>query len=168
MQSGARRSKHARHPAIANLNQSVRIYLDVCCLNRPFDDQAQERIRLESAAVLAILRRVETRQWELAGGAAVEFETDRMPDVERRQRVRALVQLAGHRQGIDVHVQSRARELAAAGLKPLDALHVASAEAASVDVFLTTDDRLLRTIHRAGVARMAVNNPLPWLHEVLD
>ena len=28
------------------------IYLDVCCLNRPFDDQTQERIRLESEAVL--------------------------------------------------------------------------------------------------------------------
>jgi predicted nucleic acid-binding protein len=145
----------------------VRIYLDVCCLNRPFDDQAQERIRLESEAVLAILRRVELQQWELVGGEAVEFETGRMPDLERRQRVWALAQLAGSRQGIDIHVQSRARVLAAAGLKPLDALHVACAEAASVDVFLTTDDRLLRTIHRTGVARMTVNNPLPWLHEVL-
>ena len=145
----------------------MRIYLEVCCLNRPFDDQAQERIRLESEAVLAILRRVETQQWELAGGEVVEFETDRMPDVERRQRVRALAQLAGHRQGIDVHVQTRARELVTAGLKPLDALHLACAEAVSVDVFLTTDDRLLRAIRRVGLARMKVNNPLPWLHEVL-
>jgi hypothetical protein len=30
----------------------LRIYLDACCLNRPFDDQTQERIRLESEAVL--------------------------------------------------------------------------------------------------------------------
>ncbi len=31
------------------------IYLDVCCLNRPFDDQRQDRIRLEADAVLLIL-----------------------------------------------------------------------------------------------------------------
>jgi hypothetical protein len=38
---------------------SPRIYLDVCCLNRPFDDQCQERIRLESEAILLILERGE-------------------------------------------------------------------------------------------------------------
>ncbi|MBE2197400.1 MAG: hypothetical protein IAE79_02240 [Anaerolinea sp.] len=26
----------------------MRVYLDVCCLNRPFDDQSQERIQLEA------------------------------------------------------------------------------------------------------------------------
>ncbi|BAZ26615.1 hypothetical protein NIES4073_75230 [Kalymmatonema gypsitolerans NIES-4073] len=31
------------------------IYLDVCCLNRPFNDQTQERIRLEAEAVFIIL-----------------------------------------------------------------------------------------------------------------
>ena len=39
------------------------VYLDACCLNRPFDNQAQDRIRLEAEAVLAILKRVEKGQW---------------------------------------------------------------------------------------------------------
>jgi len=30
------------------------IYLDLCCFNRPFDDQAQARIRLETEAKVAI------------------------------------------------------------------------------------------------------------------
>ncbi|MGH2585054.1 MAG: hypothetical protein ACRDJE_09075 [Dehalococcoidia bacterium] len=30
----------------------MRIYFDVCCLNRPFDDQRQERVRLETEALL--------------------------------------------------------------------------------------------------------------------
>jgi hypothetical protein len=34
-----------------------RIYLDVCCLNRPFDDQRQDRIRLEAEAIERILDR---------------------------------------------------------------------------------------------------------------
>jgi hypothetical protein len=33
----------------------MRIYLDACCVNRPFDDQSQERIRLESEAVILLL-----------------------------------------------------------------------------------------------------------------
>jgi hypothetical protein len=41
-----------------------KIYLDTCCLNRPFDDQTQERIRLESEAMLAILSRIEKGEWE--------------------------------------------------------------------------------------------------------
>jgi hypothetical protein len=38
----------------------MRVYLDACCLNRPFDDRSQDRIRLEAEAVLAIIERVET------------------------------------------------------------------------------------------------------------
>ena len=41
-----------------------RIYLDVCCLNRPFDDQRQDHIRLEAEAVLLILGRCEAREWQ--------------------------------------------------------------------------------------------------------
>ncbi|MDF2439948.1 MAG: hypothetical protein JWN98_932 [Abditibacteriota bacterium] len=37
----------------------MKIYLDVCCLKRPFDDQGQDRIHLESEAVLLILAHVE-------------------------------------------------------------------------------------------------------------
>jgi hypothetical protein len=37
------------------------IYLNVCCLNRPFDDQTQERIRLEAEAVLRILANIQVR-----------------------------------------------------------------------------------------------------------
>ena len=39
----------------------TRIYLDVCCLNRPFDDQSQPRIRLESETILIILAQCEQK-----------------------------------------------------------------------------------------------------------
>jgi len=44
------------------MNSLMRIYLDVCCLNRPFDDQTQERIHLESEAVLIILSNIASQQ----------------------------------------------------------------------------------------------------------
>jgi len=36
----------------------MKIYMDVCCLCRPFDNQLIPRIRYESEAVIAILNRV--------------------------------------------------------------------------------------------------------------
>lgn len=51
-----------------------RIYLDACCLNRPFDDQTQDRIRLEAEAVLLILAHIEAGDWDMIGSEALEFE----------------------------------------------------------------------------------------------
>lgn len=42
----------------------LQIYLDVCCLNRPFDDQRQDRVRLESEAILLILAHCEAGGWQ--------------------------------------------------------------------------------------------------------
>ena len=49
----------------------TKIYLDVCCLNRPFDDQTQARIRLEAEAILMILAQCETGHWEWIGSELV-------------------------------------------------------------------------------------------------
>jgi predicted nucleic acid-binding protein len=145
----------------------VRVYLDVCCLNRPFDDQSQERVRLEAEAVLAILRRIEAGVWELVGSEVVDYEIRRQLDLERRRRVLALARLAADNVTLDRAIRTRTAELAACGLTPLDALHVACAETAGVDVFLTTDDRLLRVLRRTENLRVSANNPLPWVNEVL-
>jgi len=51
----------------------MRIYTDVCCLNRPFDDQSQDRIRIESEAILAILNRC-LLDWVLLGSEAIDYE----------------------------------------------------------------------------------------------
>ena len=58
----------------------MRIYLDVCCLNRPFDDQTQDRIHLESEAVILILKRVRSGNWEWISSEAVDFEVRQTPD----------------------------------------------------------------------------------------
>ena len=56
----------------------MRIYLDVCCLNRPFDDQTQDRIHLESEAIILILKRIRSGNWEWVSSEAVSFEDDKL------------------------------------------------------------------------------------------
>ena len=53
----------------------MKIYLDVSCLNRPFDDQAQVRIRLEAEAVLLILERFDDGAWEQVSSDMAAIET---------------------------------------------------------------------------------------------
>ena len=64
----------------------VKVYLDVCCLCRPFDDQQNKKIRLETEAILAILDRC-TRDWELIGSVVIDDEVSLIVDVERRLKV---------------------------------------------------------------------------------
>ncbi len=144
-----------------------KIYLDVCCWNRPFDDQTQTRIHLEAEAVLAIVAEIERGRWQLISSEVVDLEIDQNPDPQRRERIRhslpRRVQVM-----LDDRTAARACELEAAGFLGMDALHLAAAEAARVDVFLTTDDQLLRRAKRsAKQLRIRVENPLTWLQTVL-
>ena len=67
------------------------IYLDVCCLNRPFDDPAQNRVRLEAEAVLSILEMADAGKLDLAGSDIIDDELSQMPDTERREKVELLL-----------------------------------------------------------------------------
>lgn len=146
----------------------IRVYLDACCINRPFDDQAQDRIRLEADAVLLIIGRVETGVWEWFGSEALDLEIGCMPDLERRARVRLLMQSITSNVEVGQQEGERARELIGLGLQTLDALHVACAERAAATVLLTTDDRLLRGATRLGEqVRIRVANPVVWLGEMM-
>lgn len=142
----------------------INIYLDVCCLNRPFDDQSQERIRLEAIAVDSILRRIEDNEWISVSSEAIQDEIDGTPSLSRRARVQENADLAKRFVIVELEQLSRAAELRNLGFGPFDALHIACAEDAEVDVLLTTDDRMLRLALRVKEKlKVKVTNPITWL-----
>lgn len=145
------------------------IYFDACCLNRPFDDQTQDRIRLEAEAVLLILSHVHRGEWRWISSEVLDFEIEQIPDAERRRRVQVLTRSAVGAVVMDDAVVKRGSELEAIGFRALDALHLACAEAAGTEVFLTTDDGLLRRARRVSEQlRVRVENPLTWLKERVE
>lgn len=113
----------------------MRIYLDVCCLNRPFDDQSQERIRLEAEAILLIWQRIRAGEWQFVSSDMVLDEVAQTSDPHRRERLQALLTFASDVVRIDGTVKQRAREFVAAGITASDALHVACAENAVLICF---------------------------------
>ncbi len=147
----------------------MRVYLDVCCLNRPFDDQTQDKIRLESEAVLTILSHCQSGEWKLVGSEVVDFEISKIPDGERKQRVSILAGLVEFNVIVDEAIKERAVKLQTLGFKPFDALHIACAERGDVDVFLTTDDKLLQKALKNNVLiKIRIANPLKWITEVME
>lgn len=146
----------------------ARVYLDNCVLNRPFDDQSQERVRLETEAIILLLSRLERKEWTWLGSQALNLEIDKTPDVEHQSRLRRVVEFAGSSVEIGEKELERANELQKAGFVGFDAVHLACAESGKADVFLTTDDRLLKLAKRlAKKLRVKVENPLDWMKEMI-
>ena len=122
----------------------MRIYLDCCCIQRPFDDQTQPRIKVETEAVLAILASVQTSDISLISSEALEYEISRIPDTRRRNEVLAILSLANERLEVTQEVVTLAQSLESRGIPPMDSVHLALASTARVDYFGTCDDKLLR------------------------
>ena len=143
------------------------LYLDLNCFNRPFDDQSLDRIAQETAAVFAILQRIIDGVDQMAWSAILDFENSQHPLVDRRTEIARWAQSAVINVAISEQVSARAKELAEAGLSPLDVAHVACTGAAACDYLLTYDNRLRRQAQRLRLA-LNVQNPTEYLEEQTD
>lgn len=125
----------------------MKVYLDNCCYNRPYDDQSQLRISLESQAKLQIQMLIRNKEIELAASYVLLYENSRNPYESRRTAIERFVK-ENITTYVDVDQADTAKALAdaiiATGVKTADAHHLACAILAGSDFFLTTDDRLLK------------------------
>jgi predicted nucleic acid-binding protein len=141
----------------------TRVYLDTSTYNRPFDDQTQPKIFLETQAVTIILQMVEVKAVELISSSILEYENSHNPYPIKQEAMSRYLQLAELRQEVDEAIRNRAEELEEDGLKAIDALHVACAEAVNSNYFITCDKRL---INRYSNMTMKVMNPVDFVLEM--
>ncbi len=141
----------------------MRIYLDNCCFNRPFDDQSQFRVRWEAEAKLIIQDGIMAKRYELVWSYMLDFENQDNPFQERK----AAIARWSHRAVMDVSasavVTRKATALLARGIRPKDALHLACAEQAEAVCFITTDDDLIRNM--LDYPGLRVLNPAQFVKE---
>ena len=147
----------------------MKLYLDVSCLNRPFDDQSQARVRLEADAVLLVLEQCDRGNWHQVSSEIAQIEIAAIAENERRARVQLLLPDENVILRLSEDVRERATNLQKSGFKPADALHVAAAEKLEADVLLSCDDRLCRLARRhRRLLNVEVVNPLDWLKGIGD
>ncbi len=142
----------------------MRFYIDTSVYNRPFDDQTQPRIWLETLALGLILQLVESGEATLVNSSVLEFENSRNPFSLRREWMERCLSLATEYERVDEAIRDRAQEYEKQGVSAIDALHVAIAESANVDFFIACDDRLLKKAKQFKVKSM---NPVDFVQQEL-
>jgi hypothetical protein len=147
--------------------KKLKIYMDNCCLNRPFDDCSSDRVFLEAEAVLTILRKCQEGIFEIVGSDVLDFEMKNMSNIEKRNKVISLYSLVKTKYTEDEKSKKLSDVLIKQNVKWLDSMHISIAEVNSVDVFLTTDDKLISNSDRVKL-KMKVINPLKWIMEVMN
>lgn len=123
----------------------MKVYLDNSFLNRPFDNPEVRHNRLEVEILFLILELVKEGKITLVNSSVIEYENSLNPFPERKIFIEKIMQQAKVYQNVDQKIKKRAVEIEKAmRTQPIDALHIASAEAAHVELFITSDYNLVK------------------------
>ncbi len=144
------------------------IYFDTCCLQRPLDDRSQPRINIEAEAILTILGVIEGSTIDLVSSEVIDYEISRIPDINRENKVRQILTISSKYVSINDEIEVQARQYIEEGIKPMDALHLASAVAVNADYFCTTDDQFLNRARKISTPFLRVLSPLELVVEVAE
>jgi predicted nucleic acid-binding protein len=139
----------------------MRIYLDNCCFNRPFDRQDDITTRLETEAKLYIQSQIKAGTLKLVWSYILDFENSRNPFLFKQQAIAAWRKLAVMDVEETDEIIQQAKILYNKGLKSHDALHLACAFAGKCEYFFTTDKGILRKTQM--LTNLKVLNPIMFL-----
>jgi predicted nucleic acid-binding protein len=144
----------------------VKIYLDLCAIQRPLDTSNQIRIVLESEAILGIIAFCDIGQVELLSSEALLYEGEQSSLPVRKEHTSAVLAKAKNILNVTEKEKSRAEEIMKFGIKPLDALHIALAESGNANYFCTCDDKLLHNLKKVKDLAVKVVNPVDLVQEI--
>lgn len=135
--------------------------------NRSFDEQSQLRIRLETAAIEGIFALAEAGALTLIWSFILDYENSLNPHEDRKEWVELLSRLCKDTIAPSTQILKRARGIMKSSkIKPRDALHLACAESAECDYFVTCDDNLIRSLwggRRRPRLKIKATNPVEFM-----
>jgi len=121
----------------------MKIYLDNCCFNRPFDDQSQFRIRLEAEAKLKIQDEIRSGNIDLVWSYILDYENSKNPFEERKNQIHEWRILSVTIVQADDEIIKFSNQFMEDGIQKFDSLHIACAINSGCEYLLTTDDKVL-------------------------
>lgn len=141
-----------------------RIYLNNSTLNRPFDDQSQARIKLETEALFQILSDIDLRNSKLILSEVPELENSKNPYYSVKIRIDELISKADKKVKVNANTRRQAKLFENAGLNGMDALHLAAAIQGKIDFFITCDDSFLKKAKKATSDQtIKIMNPIEYV-----
>ncbi|MCB1144121.1 MAG: PIN domain-containing protein [Leptospiraceae bacterium] len=140
----------------------MKIYLDNCSFNRPYDDQSQIKIFLESQAKLFIQSEIKKNKIELIWSYILDYENSRNSNLDKMKLISDWKSLAS----IDVEesqaIIKNSKELMERGLDIYDSLHIACAFEGNSDFFVTTDRKIINKL--SFFQELKILNPIEFLN----
>lgn len=141
----------------------IKIYLDNCCYNRPFDDQTQVKIHLETQAKLYVQTKIKENKYFLVWSYILDYENGKNPYDEKRLAIAPWRNIASKFiSKKSEEILTFAESLSQKRIKTFDALHIACAVSAGCDYYLTTDKKLLNT----PIAEIKIVSPITFVNEM--
>jgi len=140
----------------------MRIYLDNCCFNRPFDDQSGIKVKLETDAKLYVQSMIRVGKIELAWSYILDFENSANPFFERRFAIEKWKTLSSIDVAETEAILLKAEHFSTKGIKAKDALHVACAIETKCNCFLTTDYLIQKKLNNES--EIKVVNPIDFIN----
>jgi predicted nucleic acid-binding protein len=139
----------------------IRIYLDNCAYNRPFDDKDQITIRMEAEAKLQIQENIRKGVYELAWSYMNEYENNDNPYDDKREAIGAWEHIAAQLCPPNERILEKGMEIQHIAIKPKDSLNLACAIESGCRYFVTTDKALLK---KAGLfSEIEIINPIDFI-----
>jgi predicted nucleic acid-binding protein len=145
----------------------IRVYLDNCAYNRPFDDQSQIRISLETQAKLYIQKLIINKELSLVYSYMSIFENSENPNPEHRISINNFFKNAAEFIDIDKSdiIAKNAEIIKKSKIKSNDSIHLACSIEGKCGYFITTDDGIIKNYHSSDIR---VCNPIDFISEVTN
>jgi predicted nucleic acid-binding protein len=146
--------------------KKLKIYLDNCCFNRPYDNQDQLSIRLESEAKISIQESIKNHKINLAWSYILDLENNNNPFEEKKIEIKLWKKIASSSIAETEEILSIMTKIRTKHIKPLDALHIACAIVLNCDYFITVDKGILKKADK--VEEIKILNPIEFIYKMED
>lgn len=139
--------------------ERLKLYLDNCCFNRPYDDQTYFLIKMETDAKLFIQKEIIDGNIDLVWSFILHFENKDNPYIDKKEQIAAWEKKSQEIVIYDGIIQQKSKEIMDNNIRAKDALHLACAIRAKADCFITTDKKLLNK----RLSEIEILNPIDFV-----
>lgn len=140
------------------------LYLDNCCLNRPYDSQENIKIRIETESKLYIQSKIRENIYSLIWSYILEYENNANPYEIRKDEILEWKKISTIHIEPSENVLHRAELLSKYNIKSKDALHLSCAIEGNADYFITTDQNLIKK--KGNISELQIIYPINFIESL--
>lgn len=134
----------------------------MCVYNRPYDDQTDLKIKLETVACHIIFNRIQNNKFNLAWSFLLEFENELNPYSVRKNEIKIIANMAKYFIEPSQKILHQSEKIEQARIKGNDAVHLACALIGNCDFFISCDEKLIKRANTLNLG-LEICDPIDFI-----